>query len=69
WRRWRRPTFPALRDMVSDTAAAEHWLTFEARDVRSRVAGREESFAAALASAEDRWPDRKLPTGLVFSRW
>ncbi|KZL65199.1 hypothetical protein CT0861_11041 [Colletotrichum tofieldiae] len=69
WQRWQRPVSLALRNMVSDTAAAERWLTFEAGDVRRRVAGREEGFAAAVARAEETWPDGQLPAGLVFSRW
>ncbi|GKT81129.1 hypothetical protein ColTof4_13552 [Colletotrichum tofieldiae] len=69
WQRWQRPVSPALRNMVSDTAAAERWLAFEAGDVRRRVAGREEGFAAAVARAEETWPDGQLPAGLVFNRW
>ncbi|WDK23806.1 hypothetical protein CGRA01v4_15098 [Colletotrichum graminicola] len=55
--------------MVSDTAATELQLVFEARDVRKRVAERKEGFAAAVARAENKWPDRQLLAGLVFSRW
>ncbi|EFQ36774.1 uncharacterized protein GLRG_11924 [Colletotrichum graminicola M1.001] len=70
WRcRRKRPVFPALRGMVSDTAATELQLVFEARDVRKRVAERKEGFAAAVARAENKWPDRQLLAGLVFSRW